>query len=378
MSYKIGRQALILTLLILLAFSGCQRGWSFSVSGLPTGSETVSYQTWQEYALFAEENSIPVEQIVYGLGARVLDSAMLVDQDGLGKEYPWDQLADHFVLEKNGAIDTDHQALKPASILLFPSEWEKRVEGHIYDIAPTAAAALGIPAPALSTGEDLGGEPADAVLLLFLDGFGYIRYQEALEEGLIPALSQLDPPRVGLTTYPPVTTVSSASLLTGTEPSRHGVDTRGIRTTDNETLFDVAQEAGLRVVAVEGEALAFNLRSAELELSGDRDGNGGTDDNVLANTLAVLEGGMPDLLFVHFHGIDDQGHEVGPGAPAEREKISEVDAAVGKILEVLPTGTEVIIFADHGMHLVDEDGRSGNHGHLIPRDMLIPIWVFKK
>ena len=84
---------------------------------------------------------------------------------------------------------------------------------------------------------------------------------------------------------------------------------------------------------------------------------------------------MPDLFFVHFHGIDDLGHKLGPGAPGEEEKIREVDLAVGQILERLPTGTLVIIFADHGMHIVDEEGRIGNHGHLIPRDMLIPIWL---
>jgi hypothetical protein len=308
----------------------------------------------------------------------VIDSITVTETGGTSDFYHWADAAGSLQVNKNGYLRDGEREIQPESILVTRSAWENGVEGHIYDIAPTAAAALGIPAPALSTGEDLGGKPADAVLLLFLDGFGYIRYQEALEEGLIPVLGKLDPPLVGLTTYPPVTTVSSASLLTGTEPSRHGVDTRGIRTTENETLFDVAQQAGLRVVAVEGEALAFNLRSAELKLSGDRDGNGGTDDNVLANTLAVLESGMPDLLFVHFYGIDDQGHAVGPGAPAEQEKISEVDTAVGKILEVLPSGTRVIIFADHGMHLVDADGRQGNHGHLIPRDMLIPIWLFTK
>jgi predicted AlkP superfamily pyrophosphatase or phosphodiesterase len=52
-----------------------------------------------------------------------------------------------------------------------------------------------------------------------------------------------------------------------------------------------------------------------------------------------------------------------------------VDAAVGKILDALPANTLVLIFADHGMHTVDEGERLGNHGNLIARDMFIPIWT---
>ncbi len=172
--------------------------------------------------------------------------------------------------------------------------------------------------------------------------------------------------------------MGTAALLTGAPPQINGVDGRSTRSTEVETLFDVASAAGLDVVAVEGEALAFNLRGAEPQLSGDRDGNGSTDDNVLANALAVLEAGMPDLFFVHFHGIDDAGHTYGPGAPEEESTIREVDAAVGQILASLPAETLIIIFADHGMHLVEEDGRLGNHGNLIERDMFIPIWVVQK
>ena len=80
---------------------------------------------------------------------------------------------------------------------------------------------------------------------------------------------------------------------------------------------------------------------------------------------------------MHFHGIDDTGHTYGPGAPEEEEAIRQVDAAVGEILSALPPDTLVIIFADHGQHLVNESGRLGNHGHLIERDMLIPVFIIE-
>jgi predicted AlkP superfamily pyrophosphatase or phosphodiesterase len=219
---------------------------------------------------------------------------------------------------------------------------------------------------------------ASQVLLLFLDGFGYLRYAEALHAGLIPMIRSLPDPLLGLTVYPPCTSVASAALLTGAPPSDNGVAWRGIRTTEAETLFDIVAEAGRRGVAVEGDALSFNLRHADIQLSGDRDGNGGTDDNVLHNALGVLDEGMPDLFWVHFHGIDDAGHSYGPGTPEERAKVREVDAAVGQLIEAAPSGTLIILFADHGMHTVAEDGRLGNHGHLIARDMFIPIVIVTK
>ena len=48
---------------------------------------------------------------------------------------------------------------------------------------------------------------------------------------------------------------------------------------------------------------------------------------------------------------------------------------MGQLLAAVPSETLVIIFADHGMHQVEDAGRSGNHGNLIERDMLIPIFV---
>ncbi len=370
-------------LALALLVSGCRTGLDFSPSleyplaGLPGGEVLLNRQVLGEYADFAgEDGSIRLEQVFYGLGARAIDRIEIRTADGELLDFDWGEVAETTRFEKDVSITVGDLNFAPAAVSLVRSPLEAGVEAAIYDIAPTTAAALGIPAPELASGRILADYYADAVLLLFLDAFGYIRFQESLADGLIPCLAGLDPPLAGLTTYPPATTISSASLLTGTEPYRHGVETRGIRSTDQQTLLDIASAAGLRVVAVEGEAVSFNLRGAEIILSGDRDGSGGTDDNVLANALAVLEEeGMPDLFLVHFHGIDDTGHTYGPGAQQEEEKITEVDGAVCRILDNLPSDTLVIIFADHGMHHVSGESRLGNHGNLVARDMLIPIWI---
>ncbi len=376
---RISRLLLSLFLFIAVVLSaGCVRHWEFALNGPEGEVYTLDNQTWDSYSRFRTEFAdevILLEQILYGFGFRVIDRIVLTDQQGANIEFDWSEVAESAWLQDDGLVLINGIEYQPLSLAVEPSPWVPQVEGCICDIAPTVAAALGIQPPELTEGRVLTSKSAEHVLMLFLDAFGYIRYQESLEAGLIPVMGALDPPLLGLTTYPPITTVSTASLMTGAEPPVHGVETRGIRITDHQTLFENTEAAGLRVVAVEGEALAFNLKGSELKLSGDRDGNGGTDDNVLLNALAVLDEGMPDLFFVHFHGIDDLGHKLGPGSPGEEEKIREVDMAVGQIFERLPNGTLVIIFADHGMHIVDEEGRIGNHGHLIPRDMLIPIWI---
>lgn len=377
------RSVVILQSVFLLLLAGCAPAWQAAViqpDGSPFAVDRTVLESLSDSNIEANgRQQIPLERVLLAANHRVVERLAIVDADGARLEFEWAALADDVPLWLNdGRLSIGGEELEVARVEIEPPVMMSQVQADITDIAPTIAAALGIPAPAQSTGQAIETPPASHVLLIFLDAFGYVRYTEALEDDLIPYIATLDTPLVALTSYPPCTSVASASLLTGAPPTVNGADQRGIRKTEVETIFDVASAAGLRVVAVEGDALSFNLRNAEVTLSGDRDGNGGTDDNVLANTLAVLEDGMPDLFFVHFHGIDDQGHEHGPDAPAERTKISEVDAAVEQIIEAAPADTLVIIFADHGMHLVDEQGRQGNHGHLIARDMFIPIFIISK
>ncbi len=289
--------------------------------------------------------------------------------------FEWRQVALDAWWLADGSLEIAGEKLAPVSISVEPPLSYFQVSASILDIAPTAASVLGIPAPNQSTGSVLSQRKASRVMLVYLDGFGYQRYLQALDEGSIPYLASLEPPQMALTTYPPITRVSSASLLTGAPPAVHGVNGRETRKTETQTLFDVAAENGLDVGAVEGEALAFELRNADFQLSGDRNGDGSTDDEVLANALAVLAVGAPDLFLVHFHGIDDAGHNYGPGAPEEIETVRGVDQSVQALIEAVPAGTMVILFADHGQHLVQETEKYGNHGNLIEEDMLIPVFV---
>lgn len=358
----------------LLILTGCAPRWTATVVAPDGSALTVDADVLGDLAPFAdEERGIPLERVLWAAGHYAIQRLELFDREGQVHEFEWPATAEDAWWSQTGEIVVDGAALPVSRLEGRPPALLDRVQAYLTDVAPTAAAALGLPAPDQATGRAIEVERASRVLLLFLDGFGYVRYLEARDAGLIPNLASLGEPLLALTEYPPSTRVGTAALLTGAPSHLNGVDGRRVRDTDLETLFDVALDAGLDIVAVEGEAVAFNLRGAELKLSGDRDGNGSTDDNVLANALAVLESGAPDLLYVHFHGIDDAGHTYGPGAPEEEAVIREEDAAVATLLAALPADTLTIIFADHGMHLVAEEGRLGNHGNLVARDMFIPI-----
>jgi hypothetical protein len=376
---RVPQMWLLAILLVLVTLGGCGPSWQATVVAPDGTAFAVDRQVLEDLARFAEEGAegVPLERVLWTAKHQAVERVTVVDAEGGQQAFDWAAVASDAQWLPGGTIVVSGEELDAARVEVEPPALLARVEARITDVAPTAAAALGLVPPSTASGRTLlvagGAMGVDHVLLLFLDGLGYARYVEAAEAGLIPNLVALGEPMVGLTVYPPSTQVASAALLTGAPPEVNGVEQRGTRQTEIETLFDLAAGAGLEVVAVEGNALAFNLRNAEVTLSGDRDGNGSTDDNVLANALAVLEAGMPDLFYVHFHGIDDAGHTYGPGAPEEEAAIEGVDAAIGELLKALPANTLAIIFADHGMHQVEEEEGRGNHGHLIERDMFIPV-----
>ena len=375
---------LILPILFLtLCLAACGPSWQVAVSR-PDGTDLlVDATVLAQFSDFAEPlegaQAVPLERVLVAAGHSAVDTLHItVEGDGSESSFVWASVAEEAWWLTDGSLAVGDKGLRASRLDVEPPPLLDAVEASITDIAPTVAVALGLPVPSEAMGQALQVPSADRAILIFLDGLGYRRYTEALADGLIPTLAALGRPLVAVTTFPPITSVSTASLLTGATPDVHGVDQRGIRKTDTETLFDVAVSAGLRILTVEGESLAFELRGAEPRLSADFDGNGSTDDNVLINALEVLRADEWDILFAHFHGVDDAGHTYGPGAPEERAAIQEVDGAVGRIMESLPEGTLVIVSADHGMHQVDEEGRLGNHGQLVQRDMFIPIFLVSK
>jgi predicted AlkP superfamily pyrophosphatase or phosphodiesterase len=245
------------------------------------------------------------------------------------------------------------------------------------DIGPSVLSVLELPPLSEAQGQPRTTAKADRAVMIFVDGLQYEKLITLIEQNALPFFQSVEEIHTGLTVFPAITTSSSAALFTGLPPKDNGVYGYGYRSTERQTLFDIVTENGLKAIAVEGHGLAFSIRNAEVILSGDRDNNGYTSDNVLSNSLDVINTRMPDLLFIHFHDVDDMGHEYGPDSEQYETAIKTVDGYIAQIIDALPQGTFITIFADHGMQN-EANGNGGNHGQLTDESMIIPIIFLEK
>ena len=371
--------SLSLIFIILVGLSSCQSTWAMDV--LAEG-QTIGTITGKDVAFHIEKSteeveSVPLGQLLYDHGLTLINQISLSDESGSLATYTWDEIAENTTVNAGGTITISDQTFQPTQITAVPSLLMEKADYSILDIAPTVAAALGWPSLPDSTGEVrlYSGKQWDQAVLILVDGLQFEKLQDMKAAGDLPFLVQLEMVRQGLTVYPPITTTATASLLTGAPPAKTGVYGYGYRDTDLTTLFDLATEQGQTVIAVEGASLPFNLRNAETTLSGDRDGDGFSDDNVFENALAVIQSEMPGLLYVHFHEVDDMGHSYGPVSAEYHDALVRVDTYLSDIYAALPENTFIAIFADHGMHTT-EDG--GGHGTLTANDLIIPIIFLEK
>ncbi|CAH2089426.1 unnamed protein product [Euphydryas editha] len=63
-----------------------------------------------------------------------------------------------------------------------------------------------------------------------------------------------------------------------------------------------------------------------------------------------------DLLVAHYLGVDHAGHRYGPNHPEMARKLSETNARLEKIIEMLPSDAILYVVGDHGMT------ETGDHG----------------
>jgi len=371
------RSAFLLILTFVL--TACQSNWQIllikdsQLSGEIT-REDVAY--YIEKSLEATE-TVPLGQLLYDNGYSIINQIDLTLQSGESKTFVWDEIAELAIISEEGAIIVGEKIFDPVSIAISPSMLLDEINVSILDIAPTVADAIGLPVLSGAQGQVRWAVqgPIDQAVMILLDGLQYDKLLSLIDQGVLPFFQNLNTIHAGLSVYPPITTSASAALLTSTPPQEAGVFGYGYRSTDSLTLFDLAAEMDMDVIAVEGASLPFNLRNAETILSGDRDGNGFSDDNVFTNSIEVIDANLPDILYIHFHEIDDMGHSYGPESTEYKSAIISVDQYLSEIYDALPKETFIVIFADHGMH---ETADGGNHGTLTAADMIIPIIFLEK
>ena len=208
----------------------------------------------------------------------------------------------------------------------------------------------------------------EKVMVIFLDGFGYHQYLYCLDNNFAPYMTKIENNTRALTSYKPVSNTGLATALTGKGPEEHGIYSRDFNELKSKDLFKKVEEIGLKSKYIEGNIKILNT-SQDPILNPDLNNNGTTDDEVFGTAKKEIEK-KASLFFIHFHGIDDSGHDNGPYSKKTIEVIKKTDEYIAELAK--NWSGKIIITADHGMH---KTANGGDHGLLLYQDMFVPYLV---
>ena len=220
-----------------------------------------------------------------------------------------------------------------------------------------------------------------ALLLISIDGLR----PDYLGKGYTPNLDRIAAQGVRAQwmnpSYPVLTFPNHFTLVTGLRPDRHGIvhnsmrdeEAGGFRVADKvagadarwwqgEPIWNTAEKAGLRTAiwAWPGNAAPIEgLRPSRWVPYSPQVSPTARADEVAA-WLTEPATTRPRLAALYFEQVDSSGHGHGPDAPQTRTSVSEVDTAIGRILDALQsTGrrahTNIVVVSDHGMAEVQPD-----------------------
>lgn len=262
-------------------------------------------------------------------------------------------------------------ALSPPEGLVLPGPRPLR------GVLPDVARALGLDLPELpSAGLDL--PVSDRAVVVLVDGLG-VR-QLAARAGHAPTLRGLlnaTPAGAGSAGFPTTTAVSLASFGTGREPGATGLlgyslrDPRQGRSGGTElinlvqwstgsgapapdpqlwqphaAIFELLGAAGIASTSV-GRARFAGSGLTRAALRGSRFVGADTLDGAVEAAGAALR--RPGLVYFYWGALDSVGHHDGWGSAQWGDELAALDAALTALLRRLPSGTPVVVTADHGM-----------------------------
>lgn len=200
------------------------------------------------------------------------------------------------------------------------------------------------------------------VLALFIDGVGYHFLNHARLMGKAGFFQEVSFKPL-IVTYPPRTVNSYYSIGTGEynntrEPSKSPRD-----------FFSDFLSTGKKGVVLENNPVFF---STELDLvMHNPDINNHVDFYIYESAKQKIEAGY-DFVFVHFHSVDDYGHNYGPYSEKTLQVLEKVSRYSQTLIDMF-SGT-VFIFSDHGMHYTKDKqsliNRKGDHYTGKPEDII--------
>jgi arylsulfatase A-like enzyme len=224
------------------------------------------------------------------------------------------------------------------------------------------------------------GAVTDHVIVVSIDGLRPDAIDEADAQTLQRLIREGTAAGDAETILPSTTLPSHTSMLTGLEPSEHGVTWNSNEvdpwgTVAVPTVFEIAHAHGFRTAAFFGKSKFHYLqRKGSLDYS---EAPGRLANNWrLARTVVDVEGYLaqnhPNLLFIHLGEPDYAGHSVGWMSPLYVRAVADADVGLARILAAADRSFGVgaytlIVTADHG-------GHDRVHGSSDPRDVTIP-WI---
>jgi hypothetical protein len=212
------------------------------------------------------------------------------------------------------------------------------------------------------------GTPKAKVLLISVDGLR----PDAIFHAPAPNLQALACQGAyswrARTIHPSITLPSHASMVSGFPPEQHGIFHNDLQPgyLKVPTVLSAAHQAGRRVVLVVGKE-----KMIQLVPPGTYDVFVWTPDldgDVIDRAVEEVAAGF-DLMFVHLPMVDLTGHAQGWMSDAYLSQVRATDAALARLLAVVPPETTIIVTADHG-------GSGYIHWSGAPEDVHIP-WIVK-
>lgn len=248
---------------------------------------------------------------------------------------------------------------------------------HLADVVPSVLSALG--APDFDRRIPLRDELSGACVLL-IDGLGAELLDAHASDAPVLAGLRGQTLSVG---FPATTAAGLAAVGTGCRSGEHGMvgytfrlgdagvvnalqwrkhpwgeDLRDAQPPERvqplPTTFERAAATGFAVSVVSNAQFAGSGLTRAVLRGGRYVGVQGLGDLAAGVQHAVAAGGF----CYGYHGdLDLIGHLHGPGSPAWRMQLRQVDRLVESVVESLPPGGMLAVVADHGMVAVSDDDR---------------------
>ncbi|HEX3284337.1 MAG TPA: nucleotide pyrophosphatase/phosphodiesterase family protein [Mycobacterium sp.] len=246
---------------------------------------------------------------------------------------------------------------------------------HLADVVPSVLAAMGV--AAFDDRIELAAEVRGACVLL-IDGLGAELLDAHADDA--PVMAELRG-RTLQAGFPSTTVAGLAAVGTGCRSGQHGMvglsfrlpgvgvvntlrwrrhpwgdDLRDAAPPEQvqplATTFEQAASAGVAVSVVSGAEFTGSGLTRAVLRGGRYVGVQALGDLAAGVRTAVADGGF----CYGYHGeVDLLGHIYGPGSPAWRMQLREVDRLVESLVEGLPPGGLLAIVADHGMVVAEPD-----------------------